>query len=110
MMALVAAISLAVAVYLGVTLHLVAPPASPPGRPAARPARPPAWSVTDRARELVGWSRRQWQVASWVSAGVVGWGMALLVQDPLVVLPYGWIGYQLGPLAAANQCVCGGRA
>ena len=102
MWALLAAVSLGLATYLGVTASLLPSRAAPlPKARALRRVRPAVWSVTDRARQLLGWSVRRLRLTQAVSTAVVGLGMALLVQDPLVALPYGWIGYQLPGLYLA---------
>lgn len=95
-MIMVSALCLALATYLAVTRHLL-PERHPAGGRVMRrrPRKDPPWTVTDRARELLGWSRRRLLLTSWGAASALGLAWALLLQNPLVGLPMGWVGYQL---------------
>ncbi|MDA8192736.1 MAG: type II secretion system F family protein [Thermaerobacter sp.] len=98
MMGVLAAVCLALATYLVATRRLLPTRRPPRPRGPRHPRRPTAWSVTARARTLVGWSPRRYRLTRWISALGVGLGLALWVQDPLVALPYGWIGWELPSL------------
>lgn len=98
-MIVLAACCLALATYWAMTQHVL--PTRRPPREASNPAgeaRRMVWSVTDRAREILGWSRRRLAVWRWISMIAVGLGVALLEQDVFLLVPFGWIGRQLPDL------------
>ena len=94
-MAWIAALCLALAAYAWRTQDLLPVRGAKTERVRRRGPKASSWSVTARAREILGWSPRRLRIWSWGAAALAGGLWAMGLQDPLGSLPVAWIGYQL---------------